>query len=541
MLSWSQKIVPHGGISVSVTVNDILGLPCLKGAKVVAGKGGLSKVVSSVSVLEFADPGELQQNILSNIEFYGSEIVITAFASIPNNVEKQCANIRRLAAVGEVGMILYYVGLLMPKVDRALIDLANQLDFVLIVMPENQLNLRYSEVICEVMEAIFHDQNTNLNLVSDILAQISRLPDHQRTVDTVLRLVRDRIRCTLLLMDHNSRMLGMAAWPVSLELQLQELPQIPTMTGVMLSKDRSLWRCQLEPQNPQSMELYLVKDGAPLQKELVVQVVDVVRLAVNLWSSHHADVQISELVRAILRDEPLKMRRLAELFHIDVESMHAMWVLQGEEAQQGRFEQCALSALREVLGSRCKTVVADYYEGYAVSFMDWPDNGENPCLLADTLLRQLAERRLSVILTRCHHLQNTADVRKAFLLNRDHLKNARRIWPQKRSFTSSELEYAARCREIVNAGEDVLQKALRPLLPLDRSKESVELRKTLTAYLLDADGNVAKTGELLYLHKNTIKYRMGRISQMLEHEIGKEPERSYLYQAAAICRLMESK
>lgn len=37
---------------------------------------------------------------------------------------------------GEVGIILYYVGLIMPEVDRRLIQLAEELDFVLICMPE---------------------------------------------------------------------------------------------------------------------------------------------------------------------------------------------------------------------------------------------------------------------------------------------------------------------------------------------------------------------------------------------------------------------
>ena len=294
---------------MSVTVADILNFPCLKGAKVVAGREGLSKMVTSISVLEFSEANDLQNDILSSIEFYGSELVITAFAHIPTNVQQQCANIRRLAAVGEVGMILYYVGILMPKVDQALIDLADQLDFVLIVMPEKRLDLRYSEVICEVMEAIVHDQSTNTTLVSDILAQISRLPEHQRTVDTVLRLVRDRVRCTLILSDHNSRMLGIATWPISLELTWESPPQIPPMTAVALSEDRTMWRCPLELQDPNTMELYLLKDGGTLPKDIVLQIIDVVRLAVNIWSSHHADVQISELVRAILRDEPLKMRR----------------------------------------------------------------------------------------------------------------------------------------------------------------------------------------------------------------------------------------
>ena len=57
---------------MSVTVSDILSLPCLAGAKVVAGAGGLSKVLTSITVLEYADPTPLQDELFQKVEFYGS-------------------------------------------------------------------------------------------------------------------------------------------------------------------------------------------------------------------------------------------------------------------------------------------------------------------------------------------------------------------------------------------------------------------------------------------------------------------------------------
>ena len=47
-----------GGLNMSVTVKDILKLPCLNGATVVGGAGGLTKVLSSVTVLELSDDNE---------------------------------------------------------------------------------------------------------------------------------------------------------------------------------------------------------------------------------------------------------------------------------------------------------------------------------------------------------------------------------------------------------------------------------------------------------------------------------------------------
>lgn len=41
---------------MSVTVADLLKLPSLRQAKVIVGHGGLTKIVSSISVLESTDP-----------------------------------------------------------------------------------------------------------------------------------------------------------------------------------------------------------------------------------------------------------------------------------------------------------------------------------------------------------------------------------------------------------------------------------------------------------------------------------------------------
>lgn len=526
---------------MSITVEDILQLPCLSGARVIAGDGGRHKVLSSVSVLEFADPTFLQAELFRNNEFYGSEIVITAFANIAHNVEQQCANIHRLATAGEVGLILYYVGIFMPSVDQRLIDLANQLDFTLILMPENRMDLRYSEVICEVMEAIIKDQTEQTSLLVDVLDQMCRLPEHQRTIDAVLRMTRDRIRASLILVDSQSRVLGQANWPMSLELSLEELPYPESMLPVQLSESRTEWRCPLDPTNIHSMELYLIKDSLPLNKELVLQTTEVVRLAVNLWSSKHAEVHISELVRAILRDEPLKMRRLADLFDIDVASIHSMWILHVDNTPKNRFEGKALSMLRDVLTYRCNTVIADVYEESIVGFMAWQDRGENVIDLSNELMGRLETMGIQATLTRCHSLADTADVRRAFLQNQHSIGDAKCIWPTRQNYSLEEVEFAGRCRDLLDAGEETLSKVLRPLKILERYGEVNELQKTLSVYLLDAASNVSRCAEALFVHKNTIKYRLGRIKACLGQSVDKEPEKFYFYQAVAVARLLEKR
>ena len=55
---------------------------------------------------------------------------------------------------------------------------------------------------------------------------------------------------------------------------------------------------------------------------------------------------------------------------------------------------------------------------------------------------------------------------------------------------------------------------------------------------MDCDSSVTRTAEALYLHKNTIKYRLQRISDLLGFRLGKMPETIDLYRSAAIYRLL---
>ena len=133
------------------------------------------------------DPGVLVDEVFPQGEYFGSEIVITGFLNMTEDVERQYINMRRLAEGGEVGLIFYYVGVYLKEIHQRLIDFANEMDFVLIVMPEGDVTLRYGEVISDVMDLILRDRTRDTSLVAEILERVSSLPSQQRTISTVLK------------------------------------------------------------------------------------------------------------------------------------------------------------------------------------------------------------------------------------------------------------------------------------------------------------------------------------------------------------------
>ena len=197
---------------MNITVRDCLKLSSLRDAKVVAGHAGLDQYVSYVDVLEYAKVFAMADQL-----FLNNGLIITAFTSVKDDVEAQCNAIRRLHEVGEVGIILYYVGIYLPRVDQRLIDVANELSFPIIVMPENSYALRYNEVTEEIMLKLFEERRKSTRFVPNILRQISMMRERQRNIGGILRLLSDQCHYSFLLLDQDGRECGMATWPMTID------------------------------------------------------------------------------------------------------------------------------------------------------------------------------------------------------------------------------------------------------------------------------------------------------------------------------------
>lgn len=527
---------------MSVTVSDILKLPSLRNAEVIAGKRGLSRIVSSISVLEAVDPSLLVDGLFRQGEFFGSEIVITGFLNCTEDVEKQYANIKRLAEGGEVGLILFYVGVYMPRVDKRLIDLANDLDFVLIQMPPYR-NLRYGEVISDVMEYIFNDRSKNEFIASDILARVSRLPEHQRTISTVLRMISDDIMSSVILTDNSHNTLNIAPWPQSVEKELLScLPRLyrsPEDTSILESfmPGCSVYSLPVIPDSDSPMRLYIIKGGGPLSRILRSQAADIVRICVNIWGKGHGAVAVRELIRSIIQDDPLKMHRLADIFHIDISQIHEMWVVSGDEHTAELLREQS-RVFCGYLKSCSDIVFSDVYEGKLLIFSSTPYSEREALQQVESFLTEISSLGLSATLSRFSDLQNTTEVREAFLKNNQYLEDARRIFPTRRWFSGGDIRFAGECRDLIARGEDFIAPYTLILNRLAAATEDWDAVATAGAYMLDTGCSITQTAALLHVHKNTVKYRLSVIDNRLGYNHNKMPDNIRLYYAIALHRLL---
>lgn len=537
---------------MSIVVADLLKLPSLSMARVIAGNAGLNKVVSSISVLECMDAKLLSDELFKNDEFYGSEIVITSFVNAREDIDVQCNAARRLYEGGEVGLILFYVGIFMPRIDERLIQLCNELGFTLICMPENRMDCRYSEVIMDVVSAILRDQQKDTYFVGEMLERITALPDHQKSMDAVLRLLSDRLGASLFLANDSFQLLNYASWPRIGNIEFDRIRAsynenpgaLPAEPEAIAVPGRvSIAAFEIHDTDNAAMRLIMVKEHADISKEAAGQAAEVVRLFTSIWGRGYGNVGVEELVRAIINDEPIKMRRLAEIFHIDIAAINHMVMIMSGKKRQVTLDETVRKRIQqvtdEILKKQYKISMFGNYQNHCLIFTGNANVKESSQMILQYLYEQIYQVHEDIVLVSCSGLENTADVRNSFLLCQEFIGQARSIYPNRQILTIHEVKFARKCQEILTQGEDAAANVLKPLKFPDLEAHQ-ELYQTLETYLLDADMNIARTAELLFVHKNTIKYRVANLNKLFNCQIGKMPEAYELYQAVAVNRLLKN-
>ena len=151
---------------MKVTVADCLELEAFSGAQVAAAKVNLSNEVKSISVLDAASEEELA--------FYGgdrTEILLTGFTGIRDDVDAQCRILRHIASHGYAALAIYHL----QKPDAKLLETAEREMLPLIVMPQEAI---YSQAISEVMDRVLYGDNFRNTLVSNTIFHLLNFEKH---------------------------------------------------------------------------------------------------------------------------------------------------------------------------------------------------------------------------------------------------------------------------------------------------------------------------------------------------------------------------
>lgn len=526
---------------MSITVADCLKLPCLREAQVVAGHKGLTKIVTSVSVLE-----SVENKILSDSRiFTANEVIISAFTAIKDSVKAQCKTLEILFNSGDVAVIIYYVGYLVPDVDKAVIAKSDELGLPLIIMPKNRIDISYNEAITEILEAVFNDKYHQTRFINSMLERISQLHESQRNITNIMQMLSDQLKSTLLLYDSFGKSICFAKRSMSgltsEDMLLDMFKEVKHSKGLefaeMIGEHNSIAYRLSFGKNPLShLSLIVLDENNNIDKEDVISAVELLEISYSIWKFRIDSQDISSLIPAILTDNNKRASEIAESYLIQLGKLNSMVIIKHIDDDLSLHDKYTINEKIEELIQRKlkkdgKPVITTIYGEVVIIAL----NLNNHQYISD-MIDHINKKHSDVFFTFFHSINNLEAMKDLYKKYCLYIDSTRIVFPQCGKYTETELEFVKDCTKEIENHQDYSH-ILSPHLSSDDWNLLID---TLQIYMLDGNKDTKRTAEIMYIHRNTVLYRLRKLKAKLGYDWDRMPDGLIIYKALAIKRIDDS-
>ena len=508
---------------MSITIRDCLSLPSLSLGTVIAGHRGLDSIVTTVSVLEFEDNDE--PDIISP-----NELLISSLYCVKDDADAQCRLLENAKRSGDVGLVLFYADEVLGEISPKLLKLADMLHFPVILMPGADMGLKYSDVISDVMEATFMDRKTNNYFVRDTVQRLSQSEDKDRTPAMVLQLASSYAKAAFFLCDEHENLIASSFWPLSNHISFSKV--LHAYHNNREHKAR-IFCMDFVDKKDTKLVLYAVSQNTRLNSSMIGEVIEVIQLFSLLWNYNLNMHTAESVIPPLLEGDKKLVRYICQQNQIDISSFNRVCILAGPEENQSM-----LLHIRELFADHGISAIVDRFGQYTVILYQRKNEVSAEILEQEfyTYLRNCGQTVHDAALQSSHLLEETPHFYQLFC---QHMDTVIRIYPHKRSFSYSDLLFAKKVSHIQASIDFDSHYYLDLLTPIIEDTES-ELLPTLLTYLLDSNGEVKTTAEMLFVHRNTVLYRLNKARSLLHCDLNKMPQAYDIYLAAALQRLQSS-
>ena len=469
-----------------MNVQDILRLSSMKGAKIIAGASQRQRLVTTISVLEVSEP-KLYGGMPIKGEYSGNELVLTSFAQIAHDVDKQLEIISILHQHSQLGIILYYVGLIMPEVSEKVIAKMNELEMVLILMPINRMDLRYSEVISEALSYISKEE-ADLDPQQEVLLETIRQLPAPNQIETGLSILSDKFKCSLFIKSQEDEVLLSKAWPRSHDHNLREViankreKEAKKNTPVEVNQN---YYFQTDIQLSLSSLEHHYYLAIFRREPLADKQIDGIRTVVEKMIKYFGEGQLlntgQQFFSACQTEDFHTAMLLAQKEGIDVNQPLKLYCIQNGTPKRGRTAY------------KMKRI---YYQEKDLEWLI-----SNSLDLTATAIFPLYDVKTDYFYIGREFL-GLPSVFKQMSFILDQIEDSKKVFPKKRCFYPEELYLL----------KDVTQETESIFLESYLEEDFIE---SLAVFFLDCDENINDTARQLFLHNNTIKYRLKRAQERL--------------------------
>lgn len=261
---------------------------------------------------------------------------------------------------------------------------------------------------------------------------------------------------------------------------------------------------------------------------------ETVQIALNLWPDQLIiKSNIGDLLDAIIQNEPQKIVGLAKKYRVDLDSLSSLLIINGVNKKANHYR--LKNDIKGITSGFTNQVIIEFYEQNILIFIQNKNLGfKDWNQLQDEITAYGHENNFKLTSTRFTHLNDVVMIRNSYIENKKELSDAQIIFPKQTNFSDQDLIFSENCQQLIRNNEAEINKYLALFKTL-----STDLIKTLLVFCLDAQSNIDETARQLYIHRNTAKYRIDKLSDVLGIKLGSLPESFVVYQLAAIYRITQ--
>lgn len=547
-----------------VTVREVLALPSYARARLLAGERGLENRISRVDVIEVPDPVEWM---------HGGEFLITAGYAFKDHPERLADLVRGLAAKGSAGLgikVKRFIAQLPPEV----IEAAEETGFPLIDLPAE---IPFVELTTPVLVQVLAEQTSLLERATQVHKKLARVVVEGEGLAGVARGLAEALSNPVVI---ENDLLAPLAWHIPstvapflspAELEANFTSRIwaeVSSSGLMEQLRNCLGTVEWKGRSDQGSVVYLPRLIAPVvidrQVRGYVTLLQVSRMAKETAEPYLEQAAIvaalelskqeavlemkdriqKDLVQDLLLghfDSPDLMIRRAAYFgwdlqrplvviSMDIDCFERFYLgCPRTEDEIQRLKERLLHSAKEIaLALDAHAIVSSSSDSIVVlTSVAGRGSSEKEAAIAAAetiksyLSQQVAEVKVTVGIG--SQTRALADLPLSYRQARETLRIGKLLSGGDRIFHYSDLGLY---RLLFNATErselnELLRESVGALIDYDQ-EHGTNLCATLEKFLESA-GNRKKTASQLYIHRNTLIYRIRRIQELLNADL-EDPE-----------------
>ena len=534
-----------------LTLSDALQLPILKGAKVVAGGGGLERPIRWVHNVSVPNAAEW---------LHGGELVLTTVYNMPEAAAEQGDYLRQLADKGIAALVIT-IGMLVDEIPEYLRVIGDELELPLIELP---YQTRFVDIAKVINERIAEESLDTISRALSIQQRLSRLVLEGGGFPELAAMLADQVGHSISI--ENERFEAIAnkniaevdsarrytiqqgrTNPKLIEaLEVEYLPkiraslrpvQLPVMPELGLEMERLL--APIVVQGEIYGYIWIIADVHALSP-IDMMAIEIGATVAALLMLYQESLQTAERLKGSLMAQLIEgvgaqkeiLTDQALRYGVDLRLPYRMLLV---SIRNGFPPTPALShrIMNDVLQrSKTPAVAAPFAGRWAILAPADKDIDE----LAQALIERLEGDFGEVAIGISSAMTGAESVRAAHQQCNDVLDIGQRIQAELRIHRFDDLGYI---HMLYHAGPASLSQ--NPLVSIVRQllkEKQADLFNTLETYL-DAGGNSVQTAESLDIHRSTLNYRLARIKDICDVDLSSANTRLNLQIALKLMRLFD--